>query len=578
MRIEPISGLLQSGNLKYPSLSVLEPSMNLYSALLVQPEARIQVREDFIRNSDRAAARKMFAGIAKEASDRNVDLFVTPEYSCPWETLEDLFRAGVAPAAGKLWILGCESLPLADLAGLKGRYLAWADVLHETLPPQPTTVRYLNPLVYVFRTERVGTNESRVTMVVQFKTTPSGDDKNIEVTRMARGNDVYLFERGNEVRLISLICSDAFSFTDALVDANYENLLLVHIQLNDKPRQEAYMRYRRRLYEFTCDTTEVICLNWAEGISYDLLEGSAPAVKNNISASAWHSKSGKFATDDAHVEKNHGYGVYYTRDQEQHRHMLHFKYKPAAFILETTKVRHHAVPAPLSRRRGPELTQVLEWDGAADTWKAALHPADDGFQAMTVQYGESLESLHAGEMVSPLALERISCITSGNFGPMRDWYSVDKLPTLRLQPRTEVVLRVSVAHDPDGHNSRDEYMRTLRALASADAATLPLPERMKDIRGGFKFSWTGTAANGNVKSAEAGSPATLIYAGENPLQGRLAGMHAKARATTSNTTLADRFCVFYREGQHMKRFDPPLDRSITKTDVLRGKNFTEPEK
>ena len=56
-------------------------------------------------------------------------------------------------------------------------------------------------------------------------------------------------------------------------------------------------------------------------------------------------------------------------------------------------------------------------------------------------------------------------------------------------------------------------------------------------------------------------------------------MHiAKISATKYNTPLADRFCLLYRDGQDVKRFDPPLDRSITGADAHPGKNFMEPEK
>jgi hypothetical protein len=579
MRIKPISSLLQDSNLKYPILAVLQPTKDLYTALLVQPKAHVQVRDDFIRNADRAEARTMFTAIAKEARLKSVQLLVTPEYSFPWEAIDDLFAAGVYPEAGQLWVLGCESLALADLDGLKSRFAQWADVMHETIPAdQPPTVRYLDPLVYIFRTERLDTNDSRIAMVVQFKTEPSGDPENIEITRMARGEVVYLFERGNEVRLISILCSDAFGLSDELVDANYENLLLLHLQLNDKPRQEAYMRYRRRIYEFDCDRTEVVCLNWAENIAFNLADDAQPVTKINISASAWHSKSNRLATDDLFVEKNHRFGLYYTRDSDQLRHMLHFAYQPAAFLLQATKVRHHAVPAPMSRRRGPEVIKVLRWGGGGTEWIEDTESFDDGFEIMTGHYGAPATLLNLCHSKSPLAIERLSCITSGDFGPMPGWYEVEKLPTLSLESRTEVVRRISVTHDPGGREFREQRIRTISSLAHIPANTLPLPSRMKDILEGYQFDWNNASPHSNVKSTKDEIPAALIYAGESPSGERLKGLHAKVRATTSQTSLADRFCVLYREGQEVRIFDPPLDRLITGTDAHPGKNFMEPEK
>ncbi|MEA1605571.1 hypothetical protein [Pseudomonas spirodelae] len=578
MQIKPIADLLRNNNLRYPTLAVLQPTNSPYTALLVQPEALVKVRDNYIRNANQDRARKLFTSIAQEASERSVELLVTPEYSFPWESIEELLQMGVSPTGGQLWVLGCESLALSDLDDLKGRFGQWAEVLHEPLPPHAATARYLDPLVYIFSTEQIGSGAPRTVMVVQFKTTPSGDPDNIEATRMARGDDIYIFENGNEIRLISLICSDAFAFTDEMVDASYEGLLLLHLQLNDRPRHETYMRYRRRLYEFDCDRTELICLNWAENITFDLQDGRAPFKKTNISASAWHSKSLKFATDDARVERNHRQGLYYTRDSEQHRHMLHFSYEPAAFLLEATKVRHHAVPAALSRRLGPELIHVLHWSEANQKWAEATDIAGDGFEAMIEDYSPRVQFLTDFHATSPLAIERLSCVTSGELGPSPSWFAAPNLPTVALEPRTEVVRRLSVAHDPDGKAFREQRVRTIDALAGIPAADLPLPSHMADLHSGYRFTWSVESPNCNVVSIHDNKVATLVYAGESPAKSHLSGLFARVRATISKTSFADRLCVLYRDGPELKRFDPPVDRLITQTNTNPGKSFLEPEK
>lgn len=105
------------------------------------------MRDEFTRNADRAGANAMFNAIAREATEQS-----------------------------------------AEPPALKDRFSQWAIVLHEPLPPrQPATARYLDPLVYPFRTETSGSHEPCLIMAVQFKTTPSGDPHNIEATRMARG-------------------------------------------------------------------------------------------------------------------------------------------------------------------------------------------------------------------------------------------------------------------------------------------------------------------------------------------------------------------------------------------------------
>lgn len=578
MEIKPIVDLLRINNLQYPMLEVLQATNNPYTALLVQPEAVITVRDGYIRNADQDRARRLFTSVAREAKERAVELLVTPEYSFPWESLEELLESGSGPVRGQLWVLGCESLALSDLDRLKGRFSKWAEVLHEELRQPFATARYLDPLVYVFTTQPLGSDVDRTVMVVQFKTAPSGDPGNIEATHMACGNDVYLFGRDNEVRLLSLICSDAFAFTDDLVDQHYDGVLLLHLQLNDSPRHETYMRYRRRLYDFDSDRTELICLNWAENITFDLREGEAYSTKKNISASAWHSKSMRLGTDDQHIERNHRKGLYYTRDGEQRRHMLHFSYEPAAFLLKATKVRHHAVPAALSRRLGPELTEVLHWNEASLQWTEDVGPANDGFVVMIEDYGPRVSFLAGWHATSPLSVERLACITSGEFGPSATWFDAQSLTTVNLAARTEVVRRISVARDPDGKGYREQHVRTIDALSGIPAADLPLPVHMRDLLNGYQFSWDAANPHCNVSSTQEGRAATLVYAGESPSRSCLNSLSARVKATVSKTVLGDRFCIVYRDGQDLKRYDPPADRSITQTNTNPGKNFLEPEK
>lgn len=578
MEIKSIVDLLRINNLQYPTLEVLQATNNPYTALLVQPEAVVTVRDDYIRNADPGGARQLFTSVAREARERAVELLVTPEYSFPWESIEELLDSGSGPARGQLWVLGCESLALSDLGGLKQRFSQWAEVLHEPLRQPFATARYLDPLVYLFTTQSLGSDLDRTVMIVQFKTAPSGDPGNIEATHMACGNDVYLFGRDNEVRLLSLICSDAFAFTDELVDQHYDGVLLLHLQLNDSPRHETYMRYRRRLYDFDSDRTELICLNWAENITFDLEEGVANSKKKNISASAWHSKSMKLGTDDQHIERNHRKGLYYTRDREQRRHMLHFSYEPAAFLLQATKVRHHAVSAALSRRLGPKLTNVLRWDYDSLAWAEDNGPANDGFAAMIGDYSPRVSFLAGWHAASPLSVERLACITSGEFGPLGKWFEAQNLTTVSLAARTEVVRRISVARDPDGKTYREQHVRTIDALSGIPAADLPLPVHMGDLLNGYQFNWDEANPHCNVLATQGGRPATLVYAGESPPRSCLNSLSARVKATVSKTDLADRYCIVYRDGQDLKRFDPPADRSIVQTNTNPGKNFLEPEK
>ncbi|MDP3270717.1 hypothetical protein, partial [Limnobacter sp.] len=101
---------------------------------------------------------------------------------------------------------------------------------------------------------------------------------------------------------------------------------------------------------------------------------------------------------------------------------------------------------------------------------------------------------------------------------------------------------------------------------------------MADINEGYKFSWHQDTPHCNVQSSSSNTPATLVYLGEAPSKNILAGVYAKASATTLGTTAEDRFCVLYRNGANVHRFELPTTKSITGTTISRGKNFMEPEK
>lgn len=580
VRLVDVKGFLASRGFDYPRLAVLQASEHLYTSVLVQPKAIISVSKRFIGNADAREAEKLFFGAIQISIDKKVELLVTPEYSMPWAVLERALKQTGGPRDGCLWVLGCESLGVTELQNLQARFGKLAIVLHEEIDVNalPSTVSFFNPVVYVFRTKVTDKAESNLVMLLQFKTCVSGDRANIEATNMATGTDVYRFDGGRtEVRLLTLICSDSFAFADKLVDECYKDLLLIHIQLNEKPRDEGYIQYRRRLCRTREDVTEVIALNWSEKIEFRMQGIAQPSVSTNISGSTWHSKAREFEIGDVRVEANHVRGLYYTYDPFLHRHVLHFSYQPAVFVVQSTKVHHHAVAAALSRRTGPEVIEVLGWDSSAGQW-TTVTAVDDDFKKFTAGHGTpatELDPLHAG---SPLAVERLLAISHGALGPEKDWHRADKLDAAKIDA-TEVVHRLTVAHDPDGVNFRDERIKRMKALGNLRNLALAFKPAIADLSGGFSFGWVRTHPHCNVVSSDAmAARATLVYAGEQPSLDELSRLYAKTSAVVVGEPTEDRFGVLYRDGISIKFFEPPNAHSVTKIPVARGKDFTDPEK
>ena len=66
-------------------------------------------------------------------------------------------------------------------------------------------------------------------LLTQLKTVACRDYRDVEQTSLCLGETVYAFNRGiNTMSLVSIICSDAFDFTEH-IDAIHTNCLIIHI-------------------------------------------------------------------------------------------------------------------------------------------------------------------------------------------------------------------------------------------------------------------------------------------------------------------------------------------------------------
>jgi hypothetical protein len=341
LEIVPVEQRLKREGLEPPRLNALQADDSLYTVLAHQPPGRIRIAPDSIGHANSVEAKQRTAAFLQLAATAGSqpDLVISPEYSVPWEALLEAIEQGVVPVEGKIWVLGCESLPLGELEVVRQRLGERVVVLDDDVSPGArTTQQYRNPLVYVFLTKKTVDQASCLVLLVQYKTAPSGDPRNTEATGMLPGVYIYAFGTlPSEVRLITLICSDIFEFTKELIDQYYDRLLLVHIQLNNSPRHIQYKKYRQELFAAAGDT-ELLCLNWADNVvSIDENDGNEHPW-NNICGSAWYLRSPETSLSDDAIQENHTHGIYYTRHEPIHAHALQFHY-PRSF---TTQFRNLA--------------------------------------------------------------------------------------------------------------------------------------------------------------------------------------------------------------------------------------------
>lgn len=596
MEVIPVEDRLAKAGLEPPRLNALQADDTLYTTLAQQPLGRIRITPESIGNADgvEAKVRTMaFLQLATRAESQP-DLVVSPEYSVPWETLLEAIEHDVTPDEGKLWVLGCESLPLGGLDAVRQRLGKLVTVLDDDVfPGARTTQQYRNPLVYVFRTTRSSDKSLQLVLLVQYKTEPSGDPHNTEATGMLRGVYVYAFGTlPSEVRLITLICSDVFGFQQDLINKYYRGLLLLHIQLNNSPRHILYKKYRQELFSAAAET-ELFCLNWAANVISVDRNGSNEFPWNNIAGSAWYLCSPETDLSDDAIMENHKHGIYYTRHEPIRAHALQFHYRPRVFLLQATKVFHHAIPKPRSVRTGPKALNTFIWVRDQGEWcqpRTAEELSDDGFctHLGRVSAGgiplDDLRNLYHG---GPLLVERVMAITAGQFGIAANWYTPARIDSMRLCEQ-EVVRRVTVTQDPapEAVAFRDGRFALTGAIAELRAGGYNWPSSVAALRKGFKFNWLPKSPNRNVV-AEDGTLATVVHAGlvvdlnvldrlDQKVRKALAGPPPESERELSQeqekqfldehySTRAERFCIIYMTGTGPKNYLSGRNVSFTRS-------------
>jgi len=595
LKVISVEKKLGSAGLERPSLNALQADDTLYTVLAHQPLGRIRITTDSIGHANSVEAAQRTRSLFRLAAslDSQPDLLVSPEYSIPWESLIKAIEDGIVPEPGKLWVLGCESLPLEGLTAIRDRLGERAIVLDDDdSPVERTTQRYRNPLAYVFRTKATRDQSDRLVILVQYKTAPSGDPGNTEAAGMLPGKFVYVFgDPPGEVRLITLICSDVFEFEKTLIDKYYEGLLLLHIQLNNNPRHPIYKKYRLELFE-AAGKTELLCLNWAKNVVVVNNIHGDEHPWNNICGSAWYLQSPEIDISDEAIQNNHKHGIYYTRHEPIRSHALQFHYCPRIFLFQATKVFHHAIPKPRSTRSGPQALKTYVWAQDLESWvepRTTNELPDDGFCEHLGRVGGgdvALDDVRDLYLAGPVAVERAMAITAGKFGVRADWHAPPRIDSMQLSEQ-EVVRRVTVIQDPapEATQFQDSRFAAMRAVAELRGSNYAWPSQVEALRQGFKFNWSLSYPNRNVVASD-GTLATVVHAGlvgdpqvldllDQQVRKTLAGPPPEPERVLSQdqgkqfdrqhyATRAERFCILYATAIGTKHFLSDRDTSFTR--------------
>lgn len=517
--ISDVEDVLALRGLETPDLALLQATHQSYRALLLQPSGPIYADTQRIGPLNLTGAAAQADAFLALAAQRGDQLVVTPEYFLPVSSLAKAAQGGPFPAEGALWVLGCESMTPARLASFKEDCAGYCDVIYEEDPAPAVQGNYFDPVAYFFITRDADKNFKRV-VLFQFKTAPSRDDHGFENKQLRCGRAIYRFQgKDGYIKLSTIICSDALDLGED-ADANRkmsDRTVLIHIQLNPKPKQTDYRRYRNEVFRRSPVTTDcdIICLNWAQNVVQHDSPDHAPHEWKNESGSAWYLPERRCSVKDDEVANNEAKGLYYTR-HEKKRHVLHFHYDEAIFALTVPKVLQDGA-AVHDVLIGPQLDTRFTWNADASTWQESTSCPETGWSAIVNASPEVTAAFQSlTDIKDRLHIERAISLSCGPHTMKEQWHRVDNLDVCRI-PETEVVGRATLQLDRDAAATVERQKRINRVTVLGHILqTATLPPQIKDLAGGgASIGWSPKSPNTNVTKAGA-RPALVAYLGTNP--------------------------------------------------------------
>ena len=363
------------------------------------------------------------------------------------------------------------------------------------------------------------------------------------------------------------------NLTTPLVDANCENVLLLHVQLNKNPGNPVYAAYRSRLYTVASNNNaEVVCLNWAAGVR---IEGIANPW-NEIAGSGWYVSPRSGSVEDADVNRLHHSGVYYSLIDKRW-HGFYLNYSPHFIVLEKQRVFSDG-PQVLAPRLAPRVIARCAWNEQTRAWADAS--ADDGFGVFLDGYLPLNGTLPPICKQDPLAVERAMELLEGTDGGPSDWYALKNLQALKVADE-ESLRRVTVSQETNrfrvGVKFRRERARKAMVSVGIPGQAMHWPGGAADLEGGFRYRWMAAEPHCNIEPLSGNSgPATFVFLGDEPDQDALSSVYAKLSkalrahaaqkwaAEPSNVDLSkavDRLCIVYRRNNVLQAHRPSV--SIT---------------
>lgn len=559
-----IDAFLEKKELQNPCLKVLIPDLDFYKTLAYQRKGDVETSsngEFYIRNSNSDIAIDQFEAFFNMALTGNYELAITPEYSCPWENISKLLEDNILPNYGNIWMIGCESITLNEFRQFVTSHNDDSiAMIFESEALTSDDDKFLNPIIYFFKTKTTNGNDTKDVLVFQFKTDPMGSEFAFEMDNMYRGTKRYII-RNNEdsINLITIICSDSFSINFEQNTTNIWHLpyLILHPQLNTDPRTTNFSQYRTSLYNRLPSETliDLICLNWATGSTIN-----GHPINNSCSSIYIKSKAVTDDIDETRICTNDNLGLNYHYWDDARAGIFILNYKIELILFENFKASQNIAVAQQNRaKRGPKMLTLWGWEDSS--WIESQSIDNSELIASCESIGSEFDYFLDNNL-SSINRERLLCLSTGQINSSK-WAHPTNNYLFKIS-NDEKSLRIALYQDPKTRDEKDELLSQFDSLITRfqDPDNIPQNSEMIDLKDDCQLKYNGDRLSYNVVGSR-DIPACLVWAGDmSPERAKRLKNDITMSIDEEDTNKAKRILIWYT---HRGNIREEYDSSAPKT-------------
>lgn len=540
-------------------LDILKRDTQRNSLLLYQHQGNFFADNNRIGNFNPNDAHTKFLKVLEKARQDNSDLVLSPEYSCPISIIKHIIATEeLQPLPNKIWILGGESINIAELGQLND--INQDDVLvHFENDVLNSNKRYLDPLYYIFRGSH--NDATKLIILIQFKTRHMGVwSGDVERNNLIEGNNIYIIKNSStSIRLMSFICSEAMNVRTDLTQQTKNDILwddmpflILHPQINPDPSHQNFVDFRKFILE--AEKKEVISLNW--GVNTFFNGNNWYSARGNTARSGIFFKTDELNHNNNRIISNHKKGLYFLHINKN-KYVYYFDGIPELFCVENPPVHINEGEAPQRRREGPEVVEIYCFDNAASSLNI-IQVTDDKHLQFFIDRGIANNFLLNADN-SIVDKERLINISTGKIiGKLENkWCDVIYLNSFNLKEADECNCRMTYVEDT---YASSETIRSLNCtnLIELDQSILPdksqYPESIKDLThhniilsysqdaSTYKYKYNLTNDNGEIRKA------TICYLGNVSVSQVKNTYDELQKLFEEGTEGKRRIVVFYKNG------------------------------